>query len=463
MVESAAAHDSAASGDLRQPARVLRIAMRTAVALLSSGAQSDDVQAAISTITTAYGLHNVQGSVTFSGISISYDQHGHDRPLTLLHIVRDRTSDFNRLASATALVRQIRDGKATVDEAETELDELEQLPAPFGRVVRFVAPGVSAAASTIIFGGNGVDAAATMAIAFLVQPGLASLDRSSLPPFFRLAFGAGGSALLVALFVGLNLPIVGGLVLTGSLLRFLPGYALVSGLRDLIDQSMISGTARLAEAVMLAAAIAGGTTFALAIAGSFGIQLSIVTVGRTDWGPVVGWFAALVAVGTFAIRLGVPPNAVGQAAILGAFAWTGYLGVSGVIEPSIAVLGSAIAIGIAGRVLALRAGAPSVLWVVPAILPLLPGLAIVTAMLARTEQAQVAGLLNAVGTAFLIGTGVASGDIVVSLVVHAREQFVAPAVRAVANDIDVLIVTPVERVVTRGRRDSGAADEPESD
>ena len=73
------------------------------------------------------------------------------------------------------------------------------------------------------------DALATLAIAAAVQPVLARLDRSSLPPFFRSFFGAAMSTLLVALFVGLNLPVTGGLVLTGTLLGLLPGYALVSG------------------------------------------------------------------------------------------------------------------------------------------------------------------------------------------------------------------------------------------
>ena len=215
----------------------------------------------------------------------------------------------------------------------------------------------------------------TMLIALIVQPALSGLDRSTLPPFFRLVFGAAASALLVAVIVKLGVPITGGLVLTGSLLRFLPGYALVSGFRDLIDQSMISGSARLAEALLLAAGVAGGTLLGLAVATRFDVHLTIETVGRTDWGYVVAGLAAFVAVGAFAIRLGVPKASVGQAAALGGAAWLAFIGVAdaGLLEPSLATLGAAIIIGVVGRFIARRMEAPAALWVVPAILPLLPG------------------------------------------------------------------------------------------
>jgi uncharacterized membrane protein YjjP (DUF1212 family) len=435
----------------------MRVAMRTAVAMLSSGAQSDEVEAIAVAVASAFGLHGIQAAVTFSTITLSHDASDLESPTTLLHIVRDRTSDFGRLAAAASLARGVRDGTVTLDAAEAALDSLEEQPLPFGALVSFVAPGVSAAASTIVFGGNLVDAAVTMLIALIVQPALSGLDRSTLPPFFRVVFGAAASALLVAVFVKLGVPITGGLVLTGSLLRFLPGYALGSGFRDLIDQSMISGSARLAEALLLAAGVAGGTLLGLAVAMRFDVFLTIETVGRTDWGYVVAGLAAFVAVGAFAIRLGVPSGFVAQAAALGGAAWLAFIGVAelGLLEPSLATLGAAIIIGVVGRLLARRFKAPAALWVVPAILPLLPGLQLVQAMLAPTDVERVAGLLAAAGAAFLVGTGVASGDILVQALRSVRDDLVGPAVDAVTGGIEDYIVEPVERRVGRTAKAPG--------
>jgi len=436
------------------PTRVLRVAMRVAVAMLASGAQTDDVEAAIRTIASAYGLPAAQASVTFSIITISYDPAGDAGPTTLLHIVRDRTSDFGRLAGAAAIVRRVGDGELPLDLVEDELAQLEEQSSPYGRITTFMASGMSAAASTLVFGGDLLDAATTLAIALLLQPALKAIDRTTLPAFFRLAFGAFASTVLVGFAVWLGLPIVGGLVLTGSLLRFLPGYALVSGVRDLIDGSMISGTARTAEAILLAAAVAGGTALGLSLDGSFGVFLSIVVEGFTDWGTVVAAVSALVAVGAFAVTLGVPRRPAIQTAALGAVAWLGFIALVGeqaAVSASLATLGAAVAIGFVGRILARLGQAPAALWVVPAILPLLPGLQLVTGMLADTNEARIAGLAAAAVTAFLIGTGVATGDLAARTLRRVRTAVVEPAVGAVAGGVDLYVVTPVGRVVEQVR------------
>jgi hypothetical protein len=95
--------------------------------------------------------------------------------------------------------------------------------------------------------------------------------------------------------VKLDLPIHGSLVLTGRLLRFLPGAALESGMHDLISGSFTSGLARVAEVLLVGGAIAGAASLVLAFGESIDVQLRITTVGRVDWPAVV-----IVAAGTTA-------------------------------------------------------------------------------------------------------------------------------------------------------------------
>jgi len=437
-----------------EPVRILRLAMRVAVRMLANGAQTGDVETAIGQVVRAFGVDRVQAAVSFSMITISRYTGDDLPPTTLLHLVQDRTTDFTRLAAVSELVRRVHAGHLDLDNAESELERLDAARPAYGRVVMFAAPGLSATGSTLMFGGNVLEAVATLAIGLLVQPALAALERPSLPPFFRLATGAAGSAILVVLLVAVGLPISGGLVLTGSLLRFLPGYALVSGFRDLIDGSVVSGTARLAEALLLAAAIAGGTVLSLAVASAIGVTLHLQVVGFQAWSLPISVAASVLAVGAYAVRLGVPPLAMAQASAVGALGWLLYQATTAptrLLDVGIATLGVTIVIGVLGRLLARRYGAPAALWVVPAILPLLPGLQLVQAMLAETNVARVDGLIAAAGTAFVIGTGVAMGDILVLLIRGVRDQVVVPAVGAVAGGVEVLIVAPMGRVVDRAR------------
>lgn len=360
----------------------------------------------------------------------------------MLRLVREKGPEYARLAGLAALTQRLQRGELDVAGGEAALAALRERPSPYGRWVTFVAPGLSAAGATIMFSGSLADALATLLIAFAVQPPLAALDRSGLPPFFRLVFGSAATTILVAVVVGLGGPVSGGLVLTGSLLRFLPGYALVSGFRDLVDQSIVSGTARLSEAMLLGAAVAGGTALAVAVADAAGVHLSIQTTGVTEWTFAYTAIAAFIAVAAYAIRLEVPRYAIIAAGALGAAGWLGFVTVTpplGRVDPGVATLVTSVVIGIVGRVLAGRAGAPAALWVVPAILPLLPGLQIVTAMLAVSDLARITGLLAAAVTAFLIGVGVASGDIIVLAVRGVRDLVVAPAVGAVADGVEVLV------------------------
>ena len=458
---SARPTDAAAIADPPDGAAVARLAVRLGAVMLAAGAQADDIESDITQMCRAFGVTNIDCAVTFSTISVSLDESRVLRPTTFVRIVRERKNDFARLARAAAFVDSVDRHELTIEQADAVVTELEQPKWPYPRAIEYLAPPLSATGSTLVFGGTAIDALATLAIALAVQPALARLDRSTLPPFFRSVFGAAASTLLVALLVGLDFPVTGGLVLTGSLLGLLPGYALVSGFRDLIDQSIISGTARLAEALLLGAGVAGGTALGIALAENAGVRLSLITVGLVDWSQAVSILAAVLAVGAFAVRLGVPRRYVWQSAVLGAVSWIVYLAIAGGgrdVQSSLATFAAALLVGTLGRIFARGQNAPAALWVVPAILPLLPGLQIVLALLAPTDQERVAGMVAAATTAFSLGVGVGMGDIIVATALNVRDRVVAPAVGAVATGVDDFIVAPVERAVAQSRSGRAEAD-----
>src|SRR5690606_15144133 len=110
------------------------------------------------------------------------------------------------------------------------------------------------------------------------------------------------------------------LVLTGSLLRFLPGAALVSGMRDLIASAYLSGLARLAEVLLVGAAIAGAASLMLALGEQLDVDIRISTSGRYDWPTAVIVVAGSTAVLAYACRLGVPTRWLATVVALGAAA-----------------------------------------------------------------------------------------------------------------------------------------------
>jgi uncharacterized membrane protein YjjP (DUF1212 family)/uncharacterized membrane protein YjjB (DUF3815 family) len=394
--------------------------------MLASGAQSQEVEATLLAVMRAFGLADGEAIVTNSSVTISHVAPGDAEATTAILAVRRWRPDFGRLAAAAALGNDIQAERVGIGAAEAEIERIAALPPPYGRLLAFVAPALLSAAVTIMFGGTAVDAVATLAIGLAIQPILEGIERSALPLFFQVVFGVAATTLLVLALVGIGVPIDGSIVVTGSLLRFLPGAQLVAGMRDLIARAIVPGAANLAEVILLGAAVAGAASLSLALGASvLGVALTVSPEGQASWPAPVTVIAGGAAVAAYAVRLGVPRSAILSGALIGALAVVianGLIPIADQLDRSARVLLAALVIGAIGGLLARRSRTPAALWIVPAILPLLPAPATLLPLLAGTEEAQQALQGQALATAFAIGVGVASGEILISLGFVERER-----------------------------------------
>jgi len=409
--------------------RAIRVALRLGVLMLASGGQAREVETSLLVVLRAFGLSGADAVVSYSTVAVSFVSGRDADATTAIQAVRRWKPDFDLLNAAAALVRAIRDGRVDLEAAEAELDRLEASKHPYPRWLVYAAPALLSMAVTILFGGSVGDALVTLAIGLAIQPAMQKIERSELASFFQVVFGVSATALLVVLLVKLGLPMQGGLVLTGSLLRFLPGADLVSGMHDLISGSFMSGLARLAEVVLLGVAIAGAASLVLAFGGGIGVYLRITTTGFVGWPPLALVAAGSVAVAFYGVRVGVPWRALPAACALGAAAVVlarGLIPVSRELLPDARTLIAALLIGAVGTLLGHRIEAPPALWTVPAILPLLPAPSTLLPLLADTEATRQALQGQAAATAFVIGVGTASGSILVESYLRYRARVLKP-------------------------------------
>ncbi|MFN8630339.1 MAG: threonine/serine exporter family protein [Chloroflexota bacterium] len=420
-------------------ARAVEVALRTGVMLLESGAETTDTERAMRRLLSGVGLAGAEALVTYSIVAVSYVAGGGAHPTTAMRAVPRWHTNYARLAAVADVARALSSGDLTLDDAEAALDKAAATRPPYPGWALAAAAGASAAGLTVLFGGSPADALLTLAVGVLVQPVVAAVDRTRLPPLFQTAAGVAVTTALITLLATLGYLPNASLVLTGAILRFLPGSTLVAGMRDLMDRSIVSGTARLAEALLLGAAVAGSLGMVISVAASFGVRLQISLEGATDWPLAVLVVASAVAVAFYAIGLGVPKRVLLTSSLVGALATLVGQGLLTSFSLLGEVLTAALVVGVLSRVLARRMDAPWTLWAVPAVLVLLPGLTIVRAMLATSAVLQVSLLADALLAAFAIGVGVATGDIVVSTYLQIREQIVDPVAGAVAGGIDRLV------------------------
>lgn len=427
-------------------ARAVEAALRTGVLLLESGAETTDTERSMRRMLRGLGLAGAEALVTYSIVAVSYVQGGGALPTTAMRVVPAWRTNYTRLAAVSDVANAVANGTLDLDAAETALSTVAATRRPYPGWALAVAAGASAAGLTVLFGGTPADSLATLGVGILVQPLVAFIERTRLPPLFETAGGVAATTALVVLLTMLGLLTNASLVLTAAILRFLPGSTLVAGMRDLMDRSIVSGTARLAEAMLLGAAVAGSLGVVLAMASGTAVRLEISLAGKTQWPLAVLVAASAVAVAFYAIGLGVPKRVLLTASLVGALATLVGQGLVPSLPALSDVLTAAVVVGVISRLFARRFDAPWILWAVPAVLVLLPGLTIVQAMLAPTTTLQVALLAEAIGTAFMIGVGVASGDIVVATYLRIREAIFEPVVGAVAGGIDTLVARGGEAV-----------------
>ena len=374
--------------DLSQEAALgVEVVLTLGAIMLSSGSSTNDVEQAMRSTATAIDLPRATAVVSFNTVSLTYFPEPQAQPITAIRLAPQRLNEYRRLSAAATLAGNLRSGAIDLSQAALELDRIsgsDMSDMTWSRPLAGLAQAASAAAFTIVFGGTVVDALVTLLISTLVQPAVMSLDRSKLPPFFRSLLSPFLVALLVAGAVAAGASINPPLVLAGSMLQFLPGAALVAGMRDLIDQSIVSGSARLAEALLVGGAVASGTALGIGLANQFGIALDVgITIGES-WQIPIQVAAAAVACGTWAGHLGQRHLALLTASLLGAAGWFAYATAAQFGSSTLTATALAgLVIGAGGQLVARNSENQTVLRVVPASYPLLPGLLIVNGMLSQ--------------------------------------------------------------------------------
>jgi uncharacterized membrane protein YjjB (DUF3815 family) len=243
-------------------------------------------------------------------------------------------------------------------------------------------------------------------------PLLALVARSRVPDVFVVLVGAAGVVLVPYGVVWAGLEFAVGPAVIGGLYQFLPGRALVSSVSDGLSGAPVSALARGLQAIVVAVGVAVGVLAALGIVDTLDIDLPAIDI--TPWPAVVTMAAAGVAVGALAIARQVPVVAVAPVVGLGMLLWlvANDLGTSGNWQREAAVGLAALILGFAGQLLARLQRTIPALYTGVAVLVLVPGTILYSAMLqfaVGQNQSGAEQTLQAITVAVAIAAGTTLG------------------------------------------------------
>lgn len=179
------------------------------------------------------------------------------RALTQTRRIRARDTDLGRVERVNALSRRLCAGPLPPEKFRQAVEEVRNAPA-YPDAAQCAMYAVISAAFSVFFGGTLRDAATAAVSGMLLFGALRFCQRLRLNGILQSMLASALAALAVMLMVGFGLGQNPDKIIIGNIMLLIPGIALTTSLRDMINGDTISGLLGLSEAVLKALAIAIG-------------------------------------------------------------------------------------------------------------------------------------------------------------------------------------------------------------
>ncbi len=248
------------------PALVMECALDMGETMLRCGAEILRVEDTITRICTTYGGGIVDVFTILSLIILSWKTDAGENN-TLTRRINPHSTNLDKLEDLNALSRYICEKKPSCSEVSQKINAImapEERRVRKSKIAGYV---LLASAFAIFFGGTLWDGLAAGIVAVLMyfwDYFFSAHNRNRVVYSLFMSVAAGIlCSLAVVVGIGQNVD----KVMIGSIMLSIPGINLMNSLRDMMCGDIITGILRLAEALMIAVAIAAGFGIAIMIFG----------------------------------------------------------------------------------------------------------------------------------------------------------------------------------------------------
>jgi uncharacterized membrane protein YjjP (DUF1212 family) len=427
----------AAMLEARELNLALDFCLRIGEMLLSSGAGAADVTATMQALARQLGVRQPDTDVTFTSLSMSVQTDPEEPSVVLMRQVKQRDIDYEDLTMVDHLVRDVLADRVELKEARTRLARIVSSGHARPRWWVSLGWGAMCAGVGLQLGGGPAVVGIAFVAAVAIDRVQLVMSRRRIPFFYRQVGGAGVATLIAVLASATWLDLDPSVVVTANIVMLLAGIGFMGALQDALSGFYVTAGARLTEALLATAGIIAGVSGGLTVATVAGIEVGRLRPGAADLETVsVTAFGAAVAAAAFAFSSYAPRRTFAPIGLLGAVAM--------VISQSVGIGGfgrtwstalAAFFVGLVSYTVAGRLRVPPLVVVVPAVVPMLPGLSIYRglSLLAEGGHATSEGLLAMV-TAASVAIAIASGVIL--------GEYVAQPVKREAHRLESRLAGP---------------------
>ena len=243
----------------------LKSAMDIGEEMLLSGAEIHRVEDSVTRILKALGAARVDVFIITTSMIVSITT-PEGKVITQTRRINSLGTDFDKLHKLNALSRGICEGRVSYEDIDTELEKIKpQHTYPLW--VEFICYAFIAGAFTMFFGGDLMQATASLFIGVITRVVLLTSDKTVKNKIFS-KFAASFIATALAFFaVYIGLAKGQDEIIIGNIMVLIPGIGLTNSLRDIFTGDSITGILRCLEALLIALAIAAGFFVFVALSG----------------------------------------------------------------------------------------------------------------------------------------------------------------------------------------------------
>jgi uncharacterized membrane protein YjjP (DUF1212 family) len=324
-----------------------------------------------------------------------------------------RPVDYADLIEIDRTVNDLATGAISRDEARDQVARIVSTGHLRHRWAVTVGWGVMGTGIALTLGGNLVVCLLAFAAACAIDGTQLLLPQHRIPAFYQQAAGGFVATVIAVAASATELELNPSRVVTAGIVMLLAGVGIMGATQDALTGFPVTASARLIDALLNTAGIITGVGAGLTVGELLGVGLTSFKPGAAGLAEVgVTVFGAALAAAAFAFASYAPLRALVAVAMVGALGQGVLLAVgSSAVGRTWGSALAAVTIGVVCYLVSGRFRVPPLVVVVPAIVPLLPGLDIYRglALLAQGEDG-VLQLTSAFATALALAAGVILGQ-----------------------------------------------------
>ncbi len=393
------------------PDAAIDLLTRFARAGHDAGYPTADLEERVLALAGAASLADVEVSATPTLVEVSVGALPRQRTYSLR--VRPTSVDLDAIARLDSLVDDELDGPLDTDDALRALRQIENTPLHRPWPLVLAAYATAGASLTPVLGGGWREAAGAALVGLVVGAIALSARRTTRTEPMVAPIAAVAASFTAALLVRLGVNASADVITLAALVTLLPGMTLTIGMRELATEHLQSGVANTASALVQLFGLAFGVAVGKSIASNwFGVA--------TGPPPPPAWLglqlgAALLAALAFTVTLQARTQdalVMGAATCLAVAANAAGARLFGV---GAAVFVASVVIGVTGSLVGTFLRRSALVFVVPAVLMLVPGSAGFNSVVQLLADQTVSGITAAFDT-FVTAMSIAYGLMVATVI-----------------------------------------------